>query len=1165
MKKPPTKNKTEKNKKDETEKNKKDEPHTKKSRTDPKNVDTNEPRNPSIFSRIFFPPIFKSSKSIVKMNNDNDNDDNDDDDDKMNNDDDNGDDDDDDKMNNGDDDDNGVGSVPVISANTVTNLLEVNIEKIKNKCENGEVATKDTCSLNVTLNVTELILFAIIQTILEIYDADHDLNRSKYDKNPLVEYCRSFYGKYPKFVFINNNIIELNNDNLEDIYKDVRWNSTSQSAIKKNMENILKGLDPIFLSKFGRIPYTSSMTEEPKSLINLQHSLKTKDIDLTIVETHRGGLPNNTSVNINNTRDVSIMLKGTASTRFDLGSMGFPLIKNNDVETVFCSLPHKPNTDGYNYTNRQDPITGPKSPLCRFFSNYFPNSFTIVIKKSELNSVKLTEIFRQMGDYFSNFRNTNEGVAKMLEEQINQKKKETGFFRGSSDDETYLLHMFMDINKDDKGEPTFKPTFSIQKGQITADQVTEALYGVKHRCLSSKKATTPIEDSLLILDDKITAFVKFCHILYGKTIGDGMAIEIVKILAKIFGITVNLLSNDVCCTYRNVFVNGFSTRQAPSSLAGTGLGSLTNYRNVEILSMIKPTTTTLSQCIEVIINKGNDDYHPTEPTTFINSLEIDGIDKNALDDILTCAYRKIYNDEYNSITIEKQNDIITLIKKLKEAENLTIEETDCELLKELCLNPQLLFIKTKVDNSFENFKNRLRNILKKIQVDYPELIKTRVSGDVQIASTVERGISLVSSMEQLLGEVYPCNNDVLGLKKIVLYFLTVVIQQSISATRIIGRYIEMLKESLIQTIEVQTGDIKGLNSNSSYEDLLAVFNVVFGGFRPDYQNDDIELTRYKNRQLAKQPLNLLKFILRSFEAINQWENSINGIKEFLTYETSGKLYENPAYSNLYQYINSNYKEIIEGSHAASAIQSLEVINTFTDFSQGILSQNSQNLLSEINSQNLLSEIITEEKKNEITEDEINKEAKDNLPYSISNMLANLEDAEKIKAMILKHTEISSQEEYEDKKILLNKLAKPDLYIIGSKTGESPESMNPFIQQPPVPISPQRNVTDFLFITPSPKKPARTDNDFVESQNQEDDLNTALAAAIGGDIYTHDQNEIGEDEKDDEPEEANTKMEAGFYGKPSRKTKNKRNKITRNKKSKNNQTKKHKRTKRRKVI
>lgn len=1061
----------------------------------------------------------------------------------------------------------GVGSAPAISGNTDTNFLELNINKIKSICDTNSVDILDTCNLDED----RLKRFALTQTILEIYDADHDLNRSKYDKNPLVEYCKSFVEHYPKLVFINNKIVELNNFDLEYIHRDDRWKSTSQSAIKNNMENILKGLDPNFLSVFGRIPYTSSMTKEPKQLVDLQLSLKKKDIDLTIVETHRGEKPKNDSVNADNTRNVSIMLKGSASTQFDLGSNAIPLIKNENIETIFCSLTNiANNANGYNYINPEDPngVAGPKSPLCRFFSNYFPNSFTIVIKNSELTKEKLTGIFGQMGDYFSRLKIKKKGivdgfmsnadVAQMLESQINDKRG-TGFFE-SVHDETYLLHMFMDSNKN---EPTFsKPTFSIQKGQITADQVTEALYGVKHRCLSSKKATTPIEDSLLILDDNITAFVKFCHILYGKTIGDGIAIEIVKILAKIFQITVNLLSNDVCCTYRNVFVNGFSTRQAPSSLAGTGFGSLSTDRNVEILSMIKPKKTSLSECIRAIIIEYNQSKMNTTPNLemiarnkkYFDMGGIDGFDNDALNDILTCAYRKIYDDEYNAAAKTKQDKIIYLIDNIEKIE-LEIDDDYCLLLKELCMNPQLLFIKTKVDNSFENFKNRLRNILKKIQEDYPLLIKTRVNGDVEIASTVERGISLVSSMEQLLGEVYPPDNDdQLELKKIVLYFLTVVIQKSIiPAQRIIGRYIEMLKGRLIQIIKVQatlnSKYVNHLHIESSYEELLTEFNALFNNFAPSYQNTQLELERYERRQQAKQPLNLLKFILRSIEAYNKSNDDDN-------------------YNNLYKYIKENYEKIIENPNLASPYGTQLILSLQESLSESYKSYKGPDLTNKDEITNILKEksklkegieqyILTNLNSDIIKEGEEKEEAKgDDIMKEDADSDAEAEEAE---------AEAEAEKIKNDVKKFAEDIAKGESWIVGSKTDSSPEDIayialpsNNLNTPPPKEIIRQRlyEKEDNFSVTIAPAPDAETRTTDI-AKEQLDELEDTIEA--------DDYNKLIEISSQNENPVVDTKMSGNSGGKPSRKTKNKRNKITRNKKTKNNQTKKHKRTKRRKVI
>ena len=1003
--------------------------------------------------------------------------------------------------------------------------FDTKLTKIQKQCAKGNVDKLDTC----TLNNNGLKFFALTQTILEIYDADHDLNRSKYDKNPLVEYCKSFE-KFPKVVFINDRVIDLDDNDLLYIHSDDRWRSTSQSAIKNSMETILKGLDTQFLSTFGRIPFTSSITSENKQLTDLQVSLKKKKIDLTLVETHRGGQPDNS------VQDISIMLKPSVSTRFDLGSIAIPIIENTGIQPDFCSLNN--NSNAYNFNTR-----GPTSPLCRFFSNYFPNSFTIVIKKSELTKDGLEQIFSEMGNYFKKFRFNPKIVAENLHAKI-EAKKESVFFQDKGDNDTYLLHMFMDSAKKN-------PTFSIQKGPITADQVTNELYGVRHRCLSAKTQVKSIEETLLILDADITPNVRFCHILYAKTCGDGVAIEATKMASKVFEITVNLLSNDVCCNYRNAFVNGFSTRQAPSSFAGTGFGILSDKRNVEIMTMINPTTTTLSQCIVKIINEyeKSQDIEPLESSIKKNELIIDGIDQSALDDILTCAYRKIYNDEYNDDTKTKQSEIIKLIKNLNEVENLVINEKNCDLLKELCMNPQILFIKTKVDNSFENFKNRLKNILKKIQIDYPTLIQSRVSGDDQIAFTIERGISLVSSLEQLLGEVYPCDLDELGLnelglKKMVLYFLTVVIRISIiPAKKIIGRYIEMLKITLIRIFNKQVVSspipITQLDINPSYTVLLTEFNTLFNKFALDYQNNPDELDRYNRRQEAKQPLNLLKFILRSIEANNKWANN-NDI-------------------NLYQYIKKNYHHIITDSNVASpsATQQIESLSQQIDS----LSQQIDESYSDLNH---VFDDIANEKTIKTAHAEEEGIITDVTATDTKTEIITHDTAEDEKPTTKTAAEEENKKKELEKKI--EELENSDSNISGFTTENSPEDtyyIKPSSTTPTPPTTPPRQRT----------------GKYLYNYEYEDDLSVAIAPAPDGDTLMIDISDEQKDEleetieikhqeisvgnNDDDNNGDTTTMSLG--GKPSRKTKNKRNKITRNKKSKNNQTKKRKRTKRRKVF
>ena len=55
---------------------------------------------------------------------------------------------------------------------------------------------------------------------------------------------------------------------------------------------------------------------------------------------------------------------------------------------------------------------------------------------------------------------------------------------GSDDNTLYLLHMFIDIDNR-------KPTFSLQKDAVTADQVTTALFGIKKLVVTEAVGVAP--------------------------------------------------------------------------------------------------------------------------------------------------------------------------------------------------------------------------------------------------------------------------------------------------------------------------------------------------------------------------------------------------------------------------------------------------------------------------------------------------------------------------------------------------------------------------------------------------------------------------------------------------------------------------------------------------
>ena len=115
--------------------------------------------------------------------------------------------------------------------------------------------------------------------------------------------------------------------------------------------------------------------------------------------------------------------------------------------------------------------------------------------------------------------------------------------------------MFTDIiNKE--------PTYSLQFGQVIADEVTSQLFG--HNVRSTHCSMRNCTDISILYHDTMSKHMKDCHTLWAKTCGDGVTIEAVKIYSFITDRRINTISNDLCCNYRSVAANGVSCRQAPS-------------------------------------------------------------------------------------------------------------------------------------------------------------------------------------------------------------------------------------------------------------------------------------------------------------------------------------------------------------------------------------------------------------------------------------------------------------------------------------------------------------------------------------------------------------------------------------------------------------------------
>ena len=813
---------------------------------------------------------------------------------------------------------------------------------------NCEDASQDSTSqkyYEITDEPT-LIEIAKIDTILAVYDGDHDLCRKDDMTNPEVDYFDSFENSGDNYIIINGEVIQIGTL-VELQTKSRRWTFTSQLAIKNKMKEILETLPTTLKGVLG-YEFSSKIIEIDKGMIDLQKYLKeTEQLELGIIETHRGGPPDNSSSD-----DRCYLYKGEISTIFDLGSklegsnlLSFGKVQDSDGLQSNTTNPKQLHSLG----NRSDKSSSsrsvsPETPLIqwdtkRFFSNYFPNAFTLVVKKDEilqaiqaiqaiqalealeagtdekeLKHTTLGKLFAEFVDeegelvdengmkkptilhiFFKNFGlNSFDEFKKLLG------KLEPNFGFIDNGKNVFLLHMFMK-----KTARSYEPMFSIQRGPVTADQVTNKLYGVKNRLknisklLSLTKETVPpsVPELLLLFDetDKTSKIIAGCHTVYSKTSGDGVSFELIEQLSREYPLTPCELSSDLCCDYRNAFRHGISVRQAPSAGAGTGLGALFNKRKIEIIKMKNAQKTKLSDCIEIIADAFFYETRKTDlddvqlPDVKISSKSNktipidDNITKKILESALICFKNKITESQ-----LENQEKIKNFLQ------SPTQEGIDCDLLKELCKNPQILFLGERVQNIIDEFAIKLLNAIENINEKYKDNIEKQsavdkgrkkcityftdlINSKTDDADAVEKDqeklnefleeiFLIISALEQLLDEI-DCDEGKAELsklqiideedweekdttiikKQILLYYLTIVTKKT--GSLIIDRYIESLKKTLIKYL--LEGDIE-----QQYLYFRDVFANKFAKTKKIHP-------KYNDREQAKKLLNLLKFIERS--------------------------------------------------------------------------------------------------------------------------------------------------------------------------------------------------------------------------------------------------------------------------------------------------------------
>jgi hypothetical protein len=690
---------------------------------------------------------------------------------------------------------------------------------IKTKCPEIEGST--TFVSPYQLSDQSKYDFNFLKLMLEILDGSHDLACDKDQQNPLIDYSNAFLPDDLKIV--------LNDNSLQ--------NYRSQTAIKNKMKEIIQNIPDNLNIALGRQKYSDSRFETiPKKLTELQTFLndpntkneKSPKLTTAIIETHRGGMPVNKNPSDSTSQVRCNMFKSKLSTIFDLNaSEQMAILEIGEIRNTFeeCRL----------INNRLD--------IVRRFENPFPNSFSIFIKNIEILDLdSLSTILS--GIKKTNNPDENYGSHAVEIFSIIQRNPQN-FFRDSDVNTLYLLHMFTDIE-------TGTPTFSLQKDAVTADQVTTALFGIKKRnCLSFSKVK-PLTQSLLLLS-RMSKKTEDCHIIYAKTCGDGVAIFIVRIFSYLVGNTVGLLSSDVCCNYRNLLENGYSIRQLPTKLAGTGLGFMATERQIEIYKNVEinapsilgnidkivtnyniNTVMILNDCIDYFNNQYLDridvekfkEKQNSYLNKFINSIKyiyfMDGDYKDFLNNSYNANIFEIAIYHFAVIVFKNIDNINNKYKKTlymfseKSGKDLFVkvrskrkstnddddndDDVDCEEVKNVCSSPILIYsAEEQISSLLKEFLVKFIN-LTSIKDKFKDNI-TLPRDDNEMNEKIENNIKIISSIENLFETIITSHDDIgyhdtiIKFVKVHVLFNLVIIMQKVG-DRVIDKYVTNIIEKI---------------------------------------------------------------------------------------------------------------------------------------------------------------------------------------------------------------------------------------------------------------------------------------------------------------------------------------------------------------------------------
>jgi hypothetical protein len=721
--------------------------------------------------------------------------------------------------------------------------LPGNITTYINTIINPSNNTQATTQIRHIYEITEITDIDILQNIVkgnvdnELGDGDHDIARRGEETNPLIMYCEKNKkgGKsYINGIFVDFSFSYQGNRSqakiLEEMEKNIKLNQvTHKNRTITNFERTIVNIKKYMINLQEYLSGTQAETNTTEEGSQEKTNIIGGTILNTIVETHRGQEWNNNSY-------LAKMYKAQVTTTFDNPvhryDMGIGRIYDNVIELNA----HKNELNEINY------IIQNGLPLLRFYPNYLPNAFSVFMKPDDFNNGKLPDIlytYYSKNDIFSRIDINNEVKRiKFLLQMVPKVLPEDKNF------DLLLLHMFSN------GTTT---SYSIQHGQITANEVTHQLYGYPKRGCGKN---VPLDKPKMVFEEDNNPFMKNCHILWGKTCGDGVSIEAANMLSYLTGQTVNVLSYDECCNLRATFITGLSTCQKQSTFAGTGLGFLSTHRNVEFFK-----STNIGQRVEEIYKEKI--LKITNPHDYYQQ------QLQLLNDLKTLPQDITIIDEFVNKFINQKNAGLDLVfrdfKNFIDNNGFKDGSFDSVTFYDLGKFNIQNYI-AEIDeyrSSFTKLLNDFNTRFEKIFMYNPR----NLLGDEDIKDNIELGVRFMSSIEEKLIECGMSGGDLDDQRKQIVFTFLSTLMTSIGDQKV-NTYCNHLYDNILGLFNKNFKDYFNNrpitinnsidNDNDKYKELLELYDNI-AGIGPE------ETEKYKNKCIIKKNINLLKFILRHQE------------------------------------------------------------------------------------------------------------------------------------------------------------------------------------------------------------------------------------------------------------------------------------------------------------